>query len=365
MNTQIGNAVAAAVGGSEGTLVGNQISVNVGKGILPIPLLSPPLANFVPPTPPTLGSVTFGIYAGLYAINFNSKTDFLVTASKGQAGCSPSSPNGEINTLHATITGCGTGQVDVNIPAHHPGVYSVQFFPPSGGPVQLDVQSFDAAGDTLDTLSLTNIGPGTTPQITLSAGGDLTAPKVSLPLDITPVPVSGTEGISFFNKPVATFTDPDGNIDPTQYSAAINWGDGISSPGTITFSSGVFTVAGNHTYSDEGSFSVGVNIKDADSSTGSATSKATIAGGKLSGSLSAAFSASVGAPAGGAIATFTDGHNSFASASDYTASINWGDGSTPSAGIIDPNTRGNLHSLRSSHLLERRYIPSYSNNQRG
>lgn len=338
VNTQIGNAVAAAVGGSEGTTIGNEISINIGKGILPIPLLSPPLANFAPPTAPTLGSVYFGIWGGIASLNWNSEVDFLVTTSSGQAGCSPS---GEINTLSATITGCGTGQVDVNIPTTSPGVYSVQFFPPTGGPVQLGVQSFDAAGDTLDTLSLTNVGPGTTPQITLSTGGDLTSPIVSLPLDTTPVPVSGTEGIPLTNQPVTTFTDPDGNTDPTQYSATINWGDGISSLGTVTYSSGIFTVAGDHTYSEQGTYSVNTNIEDAESSMGSATSTATIAGAGLSGSLSA-FSASAGTPAGGAIATFQDGDNNFAFASDFTASINWGDGSSPSVGNIGSNTGGSF-----------------------
>ena len=38
----------------------------------------------------------------------------------------------------------------------------------------------------------------------------------------------------------------------TNYSATINWGDGNTSPSTIYYSAGTFTVVGNHTYAAGG-----------------------------------------------------------------------------------------------------------------
>src|SRR5207247_184717 len=60
------------------------------------------------------------------------------------------------------------------------------------------------------------------------------------------------EGGSTGTVTVATFTDPGGPESLKDYSAAIDWGDGSStSAGVITVNSGVFTVQGNHTYTEE------------------------------------------------------------------------------------------------------------------
>ena len=48
---------------------------------------------------------------------------------------------------------------------------------------------------------------------------------------------------------VTTFTDPNGAGATTLYSAVINWGDGLTSTGTITGPvGGVFSVSATHTY---------------------------------------------------------------------------------------------------------------------
>src|SRR5262249_20926814 len=45
---------------------------------------------------------------------------------------------------------------------------------------------------------------------------------------------------------LGTFTDSDGNTNPALYTATINWGDSTpTSTGTITYSSGTFTVTGS------------------------------------------------------------------------------------------------------------------------
>ncbi len=47
---------------------------------------------------------------------------------------------------------------------------------------------------------------------------------------------------------VATITDPNTSATPSAYTATINWGDGTTSPGTITGGNGSFNVAGTHAY---------------------------------------------------------------------------------------------------------------------
>jgi len=59
---------------------------------------------------------------------------------------------------------------------------------------------------------------------------------------------------------IAAFTD----TDPTDlfggFTAIIDWGDGTTSPGTITGSNGSFSVEGGHSYSDEGNFTLSATI---------------------------------------------------------------------------------------------------------
>src|SRR5262249_2953335 len=49
---------------------------------------------------------------------------------------------------------------------------------------------------------------------------------------------------------VATYTDTDANP-PDAYAATIDWGDGTTTSGTISFDAGVFSISGDHAYADE------------------------------------------------------------------------------------------------------------------
>jgi len=90
----------------------------------------------------------------------------------------------------------------------------------------------------------------------ISAGGGATFTGTA------PATVSGT---------VATFTDPQTADTAGQFAATINWGDGVSTLGTITGGDGGFTVAGSHTYSAGGSFLVRVTIQQVGNSFNSST----------------------------------------------------------------------------------------------
>jgi hypothetical protein len=76
---------------------------------------------------------------------------------------------------------------------------------------------------------------------------------ISAPLD--PVNISDSVGIS------ASFTDV-GVLDT--HTAVINWGDGTTSPGTVSGGGGSGTIIGSHTYSPAGVYTVGLTVTDKD-----------------------------------------------------------------------------------------------------
>jgi cyclophilin family peptidyl-prolyl cis-trans isomerase len=90
-----------------------------------------------------------------------------------------------------------------------------------------------------------------------------TATIIDAVLSTQGVAVSASVGVALNNVSVATFTDADPMGQVSDYTATINWGDNQFSTGTISASSGnVFTVAGNHTYAAQGSFTVSATIND-------------------------------------------------------------------------------------------------------
>lgn len=150
--------------------------------------------------------------------------------------------------------------------------------------------------------------------------------------------------------PVATFTDSDPNATASEYSAMITWADGTTSPGTIDGSAGTFTVTGSHVYAEEGSPSISVTITDVDNSANSATVSTTA---KVA---DAALHATGGTPVRtgfsvtGGIASFTD-DDAGGTVSDYSASINWGDGTHTPGNVTAGKGR---FDVGGSHVYPRR-----------
>ena len=150
--------------------------------------------------------------------------------------------------------------------------------------------------------------------------------------------INTTEGASF-SGPVATFTEPDASAPAAQYSASIDWGDGSVTPGTVSGpTGGPFTVDGTHTYTEEGSSPVKVTITDNVNSSNTATANgvAIIADAPLSASCATSTVSTMSFS--GPVATFTDA-NPFAPVTDFTATIDWGDGTT-SPGTVSGPTGG-------------------------
>jgi hypothetical protein len=146
-------------------------------------------------------------------------------------------------------------------------------------------------------------------------------------------PVNASEG-SVFNGTVATLGDPDTAATASEYTATIDWGDGSTSQGNITGGGGTgsFTVSGSHTYTEEGTYTVVTTITDKDNAlnTANATGTAKVTDAALTANGTNLNSAN---PVSGVVATFTDADPNGA-VSDYSASIDWGDGSPTSAGTI-------------------------------
>jgi hypothetical protein len=160
-------------------------------------------------------------------------------------------------------------------------------------------------------------------------------PCPEFPITATGTTISATEGASFSGT-VATVTDPDPSSAASEYSAAIDWGDASSSTGVISGpTGGPFTVSGTHTYAQEGTDTVTVTITDVDTPSNTATAISTATVGD------AALTATCAAPAvspmafSGPTANLSDA-NPFGTASDFTATIDWGDVSSSAGTVSGP-----------------------------
>jgi len=160
-------------------------------------------------------------------------------------------------------------------------------------------------------------------------------PCPDLPIMATGTPFGAVEGASATGT-VATFTDPDPKATAGEYAATIDWGDGASSAGAISGpAGGPFTVTGSHVYQQEGSYTITVTISDVDNvgNVASVSSAATVGDAALVARCAAAATSPISFS--GPTANLTDG-NLFGVASDFTATISWGDGSTSAGTVTGP-----------------------------
>jgi virginiamycin B lyase len=134
---------------------------------------------------------------------------------------------------------------------------------------------------------------------------------------------------------LGSFTDADPKAAPGLYTASIDWGDGHSSFGNINVCGSEFCVSAYHIFADEGSFSTKIAVVDIGGSNVNLTGVSiNVADAPLTAS-----SATPASPHGvqftEVIATFKDA-NPYATPSDFTASIDWGD-TTSSTGTVSAN----------------------------
>jgi hypothetical protein len=170
------------------------------------------------------------------------------------------------------------------------------------------------------------------------------APLGNLALNVP----GATEGKGTGTITVATFTDGNAGASTADFTATVTWGDGAtSSAGVAALGGGAFAVRAAHTYAEEGTYTLAVAVHDDGGSSVSGSTKIAVADAAL-GSLSIHNpSATEGIGFSGfTITTFTDA-NKAALATDFTATVTWGDGSSGAASVV--SLGGGSFALVSSH----------------
>jgi hypothetical protein len=160
--------------------------------------------------------------------------------------------------------------------------------------------------------------------------------RTLLTLQVSPIT---TVAGQFFSGEIATFAAGDVQGTLANFQATIYW------TGAVNFTTGAYIapngpgnyiVYGSNVYAKPGSYPINVVVTGANDSSAQASGTATVSDAPLSTST-ATLAILTKTPFSGAVAAFQT-TNSFASAADFTSSINWGDGSTPpSPGTISSN----------------------------
>jgi VCBS repeat-containing protein len=166
-----------------------------------------------------------------------------------------------------------------------------------------------------------------------------------------------TEGTSTGPLQLVTFTDSE-IASPTtaNFTATINWGDGtaLDTTGTIVSKGGgVFAVdSAGHTYAEAQAapYQIAVTVTDTDSVAGAATDNAQVADAPLTAGTLAVDGGVEGTTPATLSATFSDA-NTAAPTSDFSGTIDWGDGNTTNftSGDVAANGSG-AFTVSGSHL---------------
>ena len=143
-------------------------------------------------------------------------------------------------------------------------------------------------------------------------------------VELVPFTIEATEGAPFSGQ--VAVTPSSCGIENTPPAPTIDWGDGRASEGTVDEAG----VNGAHTYVEAGTYTGSVTYHN-DCGTHTVAFQAKVADAAL-GATGVPISVTAGAQFTGTVATFID-DNPDGVASDYTATIAWGDGSA-SAGTI-------------------------------
>jgi hypothetical protein len=285
-------------------------------------------------TPTAAGSVAFSVTATDSAGDPPSTQDYTLTVNPANISFSPTTiPSGTVGTAYSqTITASGGSGTLTMTSTLTPGslpsglsyalsgkTLTISGTPTAAGNVSFSMTATDSAGDPPATRSYT---------LTIIPAGT----GVSL---VIPQPVTTTEGQDF-NGTLAIFTAQNANAKSSDFLALVSWGDGGVSPAGIKSDPNMgFDITGEHTFADDGVYVVAITItaRSSGDTTPSATA-AIVADAALTAGNSTP-NATEGKAFTGAVASFTDANKS-AAASDFTATITWGDGHV-SAGTVAAN----------------------------
>ncbi len=148
---------------------------------------------------------------------------------------------------------------------------------------------------------------------------------------------------------VAQFKDLSGNLPPADYIAAVNWGDGtaVTDGSIVDLGTGYYGVYASHTYAEEGTYTFTVTVVSPTGESGSANTSITVVDAPLT-PIPTTIDAVEGARFSGIVGSFDDA-NPNAPLTDYTVTINWGDGESSSANITQPGGTGTTFDVSGVH----------------
>jgi predicted outer membrane repeat protein len=328
----------------DSTVTGNTASPGNGGGV---EITAGATANLVNST--LVQNSGDGVHLANGKLNLGNALLAENTSSTGAADVQVDSANGTINSNGHNLIGDGTSTGLVNgVNGDQVGTTAHPIDPllgplaNNGGPtltfaVLPGSPALDAGDNSLavdqDANPLTTDQRGAGFPRLLGGAVDIGAYEApDQPPVVSGVAVSAAEGAAFSSQAVATFTDPDGaELLPSiaaHYSATVDWGDrSLPTAGTITFSNGVFTVSGGHKYTEEGHYTVTTTVHHDTASDVSATSTATVSDPSVAATGGFTITAVRNAPfTSQTVATFNDPGGAEPNGADYSADVDWGDG---------------------------------------
>ncbi len=171
-------------------------------------------------------------------------------------------------------------------------------------------------------------------------------------LTAIPTTVNFSTGVAPSPSPtIGSFLDSDTSAPATSFTASINWGDGNKSAGTVTTTTptGVYAVTGTNLYGAPGTYDIVILVTDSFGDTVTIDSKVIVASPVLTAiPTTVNFSTGVVPSPSPTIGSFLDSDTS-ASATSFTASINWGDGNK-SAGTVTTTAGSGLYAVTGANL---------------
>jgi len=277
-----------------------------------------------------------------------AETDsFAVTADNFGANPGIAINNIQVATFTDAFAGQVAGDLDATIDWGD-GTSSAGTVSGGGGSFTVDgSHTYATGGDHTFTVSVADDAPGNASATATGTAALNFAGQMLL--------TAATEGAALPNNtPIATFSDFNSGDTAASFTAMIEWGDGATSSGTVTGVSATpggstkFTVSGSHTYADEGSDTATVILTHtADQATSTVSGVVAVAEADVLVAHGTSFTANAHQVFSGTLATFDDTGFPGNGASDFTASINWGDGQTTTGSVSGGN--GSAFTVSGSH----------------
>jgi hypothetical protein len=282
------------------------------------------------------GSVTVAVAdATLSSLTIHnpSATEGITVSSFTVASFTDANTGAPASDFTATVSwGDGTSSAASVVASGTAGVFDVvathKYAEETVSPITLSVQVLDTGSSTISNALTISVADATLSNLTIHNP-------------------SATEGITISSFTVASFTDANTGAPVTDFTATVSWGDGTTSTlsgaaddivaGTVA---GTFELVATHTYTTAGTFTLSADVLDVGGASVSGNITISVAGAPLSSLTISNPSATEGIGVSSfTVATFTDANHS-APASDFTATVSWGDGSTSAASVVATGTAG-------------------------